>query len=224
MSLVGSKRRRLKVDFHIHSDFSMDGNMSPEEIIDLAKKLGLDAIAVTDHNSVEGGKETEKLAKGLIVFVGSEIKTESGEIIGLNLKEDIPSDLTLAQTCKLIKEQGGFVLVPHPFDKMRRGVGKEIEKIVRYIDAVEVFNARTLLDKFNKNASKFAEEHKLPKVAGSDAHFGAELGSAYTFVYSEKQKDKILEAVKGGKTKIFGGKTGVLPHWKTFVTKMGRRF
>lgn len=214
----------MKVDFHIHSDFSPDGDMSPREIIELAKRLGLDAIAVTDHNSIEGGKETERLAKSLVVFVGSEIKTESGEIIGLNLKEDIPSDLPLVQTCKLIKKQGGFLIVPHPFDRMRRGVGKEVEKIVKYIDAVEVFNARTLLDKFNKNASKFAEEHKLPKVAGSDAHFGGELGSAYTFVYSEKRKDKILEAVKGGETRIFGGKSGLRPHWKTFVTKMGKRF
>ncbi len=218
------RKKGLKVDLHIHSDFSMDGNMSPGEIIDIAKKIGLDAIAVTDHNNIEGGKETEKLAKGLIVFVGSEIKTERGEIIGLNLKKDVPPDLPLVQTCKLIKEQGGFVLVPHPFDRMRRGVGKGIEKIVRYIDAIEVFNARTLLDRFNKNALKFAEEHKLPKVAGSDAHFGTELGSAYTLVYSERGKEGILEAVKGGKTKIFGGKTGVLPHWKTFVTKMERRF
>jgi predicted metal-dependent phosphoesterase TrpH len=218
------RKSALKVDLHVHSDFSMDGDMSPKEIIDLAEKLGLDAIAVTDHNTIEGGKEAEKLAKGLVVFVGSEIKTESGEIIGLNLKKDVPADLPPVQTCKLIKEQGGFVLVPHPFDKMRRGVGEEIEKIVRYIDAVEVFNARTLLDRFNKNALKFAEEHKLPKVAGSDAHFGAEIGSAYTLVYSEGRKDKILDAVKEGKTKIFGGKTGLRPHWKTFVTKMGKRF
>ncbi len=202
----------------------MDGSMSPEEIITLAKKLGLDAIAVTDHNSIEGGRETERLAKGLIVFVGSEIRTKEGEVIGLNLKKDIPSALPLMQTCRLIKEQGGFLIVPHPLDRMRRGVGKGIEKIVRYIDAVECFNARTLLDKFNKNASEFAEDHKLPKVAGSDAHFGGEMGSAYTLVDSEKRKDKILEAVKRGKTKIFGKKSGMRPHWKTFVTKMGKKF
>jgi predicted metal-dependent phosphoesterase TrpH len=220
----GVSKRSLKVDFHIHSNFSKDGDMSPGKIINLAKKIGLDAIAVTDHNTIEGGKECEKFARDLLVFVGSEIKTKSGEIIGLNLKEDIPMDLSPVETCKLIKEQGGFVLVPHPFDRMRRGIGRGIEKIVEYIDAVEVFNARTLFDKFNRDSLEFAEKNKLPKVAGSDAHFDKEIGSAYTIVDSEKRKDKILEAVKGGETRIVGSKTGVRPHWKTFVTKMGRKF
>jgi predicted metal-dependent phosphoesterase TrpH len=219
-----SEKRNLRVDFHVHSHFSFDGDMSPEEIIKLAKKLGLDAIAVTDHNTIEGSKETEKLARGLIVFVGSEIRGKGGEIIGLNLKSEIPPDLPLIETCKLIKKQGGFVIIPHPFDRLRNGMGKKIEKIVKYIDAVEVFNARTLFDKFNKDSLKFAEKHKLPKVAGSDAHFGIEMGSAYTLVDSGKSKDEILEAVKKGKTRVIGGKSGVRPHWKTFVTKMGKRF
>jgi predicted metal-dependent phosphoesterase TrpH len=219
-----SSKRSLKVDFHVHSDCSIDGDMPPEEIIDLAKKLGLDAIAVTDHNAVEGGKETEKVAKGLIVFVGSEIRTEEGEVIGLNLKRNIPEGLPLVHTCKLIKKQGGFLIVPHPFDRMRSGIGRGIEKIVRYIDAVEVFNARTLFGKFNKDSLEFAERHKLPKIAGSDAHFGKEMGSAYTVVDSEKRKGAILKAIKSGRTRILGNKSGLRPHWKTFVTKMGKRF
>jgi predicted metal-dependent phosphoesterase TrpH len=219
-----SKKRGLKVDFHVHSNFSMDGDMSPKEITELAKKLGLDAIAVTDHNAIEGGKETKKIAKGLIVFVGSEIRTEEGEVIGLNLKRNVPEGLPLVHTCKLIKKQGGFLIVPHPFDRMRRGIGKGTEKIVRYIDAVEVFNARTLLDRYNKDSLKFAESHKLPKVAGSDAHFGKEMGSAYTIVDSEKGGGAILKAVKSGKTRIIGNRSGLRPHWKTFITKMGKKF
>ncbi len=219
-----NSKKGLKVDFHVHSDFSPDGNMSPKEIIELAKKLGLDAIAVTDHNAIEGGKEAEKIAGGLIVFVGSEVRTEEGEVIGLNLKRNIPEGLPLVHTCKLIKKQGGFLIIPHPFDRMRRGIGKGIEKIVKYVDAVEVFNARTLLDRFNKDSLEFAEEHKLPKVAGSDAHFGKEMGSAYTIVDSEKRKDAILKAIKKGRTRIFGSKSGLHPHWKTFVTKMGKKF
>jgi hypothetical protein len=217
-------KKRLKVDFHVHSHFSPDGEMSPEEIVEMAKKIGLDARAVTDHNTIKGGQETEKIAKGLVIFTGSEIKTREGEIIGLNLKKDIPSDLSLTETCKLIKEQEGFVIVPHPFDRLRSGVGKSINKIIEYIDAVEVLNARSYFDKFNKNALDFAEENNLPKVAGSDAHFGMELGYAYTLVDSEKQKGRILEAVRKGETKTCGGKSGVCPHWKTFVKNVKRKF
>lgn len=220
-----SRKRGLKIDFHVHSNFSFDSDMSPKDIVNLAKKTGLDAVAITDHNSVEGGKEVEKLAgNDLIVFIGSEIKTDKGEIIGLNLNKEIPSKLPLIQTCKMIKEQGGFLIVPHPFDRLRSGVGKEMENVVKYIDAVEVFNARTLFYRFNKEALEFAEKHKLGKVVGSDAHFEVEFGSAYTLVDSEKTKDGILKAVREGKTKMVGWKSGLRPHLKTFVTKMGKKF
>jgi len=216
----------LKVDFHVHSHFSPDGDMPPEDIVKLAKEKGLDAIAVTDHNTIEGGKVTKKLAKGkdLVVFVGSEIKTMDGEIIGIGLRRDVEEGLSLMETCELIKRQNGFIIVPHPFDRFRRGIGKEIKKIIKFIDAVEVFNARTLFDSFNRKSMEFAEEFSLSKVAGSDAHFGDEMGSAYTLVDASKEDGAILKAVKEGKSEIFGKKTGLLPHWRTFVTKTSRRF
>lgn len=214
----------LKVDFHIHSNFSADGDMPPEEVIKSAKKAGLDAIAVTDHNSIRGGVEAQKISEGLIVFVGSEIRTEEGEIIGLNLKKDVPRGLPLVQACKLVKEQNGFIIVPHPFDKFRNGIGNGMEKIVRYVDAVEIFNARTLVDGFNKKSFEFAKKHGLPFVAGSDAHFRSEIGSVYMLVDCGKKKGEILKAVREGKVKITGKKTGITPHWKTFVTKIGKKF
>ncbi len=210
----------LKVDFHVHSHFSSDSNLSPREILKIAEKLGLDAVAITDHNTIEGGKYAKKLSKKIIVFVGSEIKTNEGEVIGLNLRREIREGLPLLETCRRIKEQGGFVIIPHPFDRMRRGIGSLIEKVIGYIDAVEVFNARTLMDRFNRESLSFAERHNLPKVAGSDAHFADELGSAYTIVLSEKREDAILKAVKNGKTSVFGEKTGIRPHIKTFLTRV----
>lgn len=219
-----SRKRALKIDFHVHSNFSNDGDMPPEEIVETAKKIGLDGIAVTDHNTIKGGEEAEKLAgKNLLVFVGSEIKTQEGEIIGLNLKEDVPEGLTPEETCRLIKAQAGLVILPHPFDKLRKGLGKSINDIIQYIDAVEVFNSRTLVDRFNKESLDFAKKHKIPGIAGSDSHFGVEIGSAYTVVDSEMKKDSVIKAVLKGKTKVVGGKSGVMPHWKTFVTKMGKK-
>ncbi len=216
-------KRSLKVDFHVHSHFSADGDMSPLEIIKAAKSAGLDAVAVTDHNSVKGGFETEKIAGGMLVFVGSEIKTGSGEIIGLNLKKDVPPGLSLLRTCKLVKEQGGFIIIPHPFDRFREGVGNEMKKIIGYIDAVEVFNARTLVSRFNRQALEFAAKHKLAATCGSDAHFTAEIGSAYAIVEAGRTKQGILEAIKRGRIETAGSKTGIGPHWKTFVAKIGRK-
>jgi hypothetical protein len=217
-------KRVLKADFHIHSHFSADSDLSPAEILKYAKRAGLDAIAVTDHNTIEGGKAVQKIAKGIIVIVGSEIKTSEGEIIGLNLKKDVPCGLSPLKTCRLIKEQGGLVIIPHPFDRFRSGIGNAAEKIVKHIDALEVFNARTMLEKFNEDAYVFAKKHDLPCIAGSDSHFASEIGSAYTVVSSEKSKTGILKAVISGTATISGRKTGILPHWKTFVTKIGRRF
>ena len=182
----------LKIDFHTHTNFSSDGDMSPEGIIRAAKNAGLDGIAVTDHNTIRGGKRAEKLAgNDFIVFVGAEIKTADGEIIGINLRGDIPPDLSPEETCRRIKNQGGFVIIPHPFDKTRSGLGDAVEKIVEYIDAVEVFNARSPFDRFNKKAADFACKKNLPRVAGSDSHFEDELGYAHTMVYSDRNKKNI---------------------------------
>lgn len=215
--------RDLKVDFHMHSYFSADSNLSPTEILKYAKRAGLDAIAVTDHNTIEGGKAVRKLSKDLMVIVGSEIKTDGGDIIGLSLKKDIPSGLSPLETCKLIKKQGGLVIIPHPFDKFRSGIGAETVKIVKYIDALEIFNARIMFGKFNEEARIFAKRHGLPGVAGSDSHFAFEIGSAYTMVHSGKNISEILNAVKNGQTFITGRKTGILPHWRTFITKMSAK-
>lgn len=214
----------IKADFHIHSYFSADSNMSPETIVKFAKKRGLQAIAVTDHNTIKGGIETKKVAKDLIVFVGSEIKTEKGEIIGLNLKKDIPPFLSLEETCKLIKKQGGLVFVPHPFDKFRFGVGNEIKKIIKYIYAIEVFNSRTLINKFNEDAMNFAKKYKIPIFAGSDAHFESEIGSCYMLIEAKNNEKGILNAIKNMNLKISGNSTGLKPHWKTFVKKLKTKF
>lgn len=202
----------------------MDGDMSPEEIVRTAKSVGLDAIAVTDHGTVRGGIETIKVAgEDLLVILGSEIKTDSGEIIGLDLKKDVPEGMSPEETCKEIKSQGGFIIAPHPFDRMRRGMGKGLDRIVKYLDAVEVFNARTLVHRFNREALEFSKRYGLPGVSGSDSHFGIELGSAYTLVHSEMDVRSILQSVKKGDVKIVGSSTGVRPHWKTFVTKIARK-
>jgi len=214
----------LKIDFHVHSSFSMDGVMDVDELLEKAKASGLDGVAVTDHNTIMGGKEALKAGdKDLIIFAGSEIKTNAGEIIGLNINEEVPAELSPEETCRLIKKQGGFIIVPHPFDRLRKGLGKKTKDIIKYIDAIEVFNSRSIINQFNKKASDFAREHGLPGVASSDSHFPGEMGSSYTLVYSERDKAKILDSVREGETEIFTNSTGIKPHWQTFKKNVKKK-
>lgn len=172
---------RGNTDFHIHSKYSPDGHLEPKKIISLAMENGLKTIAVTDHNTIKGGRKTKEVAKAgktnLQVVVGAEINTDEGEIIGLGLKEEIqPSGLD--ETINQIKGQGGKVYVPHPFDRFRSSaLGNSTLKIIDKINYLEVFNGRCLLNSFDRKAKEFAEKRGLAELAGSDTHFGFEMGN-----------------------------------------------
>ncbi len=208
---------RIKLDFHIHSYYSPDGNMKPNEILETALSKGLDVISVTDHNSIKGGIETRNYAEKkdlpIKVIVGQEINTFSGEIIVLNLEEEIPSDMTLKETIDCGKK--GFIIAPHPFDKFRKGIGGEIDSIKDKIDAIEVFNSRTLISGHNKLAETYAKMNNIPGIAGSDSHFSEELGSSYFMIESKNTIKSIFKTITQGQVSIYGRQTGIKPHIKT---------
>lgn len=194
----------LRVDLHVHTNHSKDSRASPGSMIKRALALGLDAIAVTDHDTVSGSLEAMELARGtpLLVIPGQEIRTRDGEIIVLGIKKDLPGRLPALDTMKMARNSGGFVIVPHPFDRMRKGLGNTMTSCLKYIDAVEVFNARTIFNKFNKKAMSFAREHSLPMTSGSDGHFPEEMGKSYLLVHSPRDIQSILEAVRSGRTEL----------------------
>lgn len=208
---------KIKLDFHIHSYYSPDGNMKPKDILEAAMSKGLDVISVTDHNSTKGGIETrdyaEKKDLSVKVIVGQEVKTLSGEIIVLNLEEEIPKNMTLEETISYGKK--GFIIAPHPFDKFRKGIGDDLDSINDKIDAIEIFNSRTLLSAHNKLAETYSKINNIPGIAGSDSHFSEELGSSYFILESKKTKASIFKCIKEGKISIHGRQTGVKPHLKT---------
>ncbi|HDD46199.1 MAG TPA: PHP domain-containing protein [Candidatus Aenigmarchaeota archaeon] len=215
--------RRLKVDMHIHTYYSKDSDLAPEVIIKYAKLKGIDCIAIVDHNEIAGAFEVERISKDIIVFIGEEIKTESGEVIGINIDKKIKGGMSLRKTCNLIKKNGGFVIIPHPFDMLRSGIGKNIYEIMDYVDAIEVFNARTLFNHFNKRARKLAVEEAIPMLASSDSHFFYEIGNAYTIVESDSEKENILEAIRKGHAVLFGKGSGIRPHISTFLVKLRKQ-
>lgn len=141
----------LKGDFHMHTHYSPDSDMSPERLVRKCVKVGLNCIAVTDHNTVDGALRVREIAD-FTVIIGEEVGTADGEVTGLFLTETIPRGLSAVETVKRIKEQGGLVSVPHPFDRFRSGVITQagLEAVLPYTDVVEVFNSRNNLDADNQ--------------------------------------------------------------------------
>jgi predicted metal-dependent phosphoesterase TrpH len=170
----------INADLHMHSNFSKDCTHSVESIIKTAREIGLGAIAVTDHNEIEGAFLAERLAEGdPFVIVAEEIKSSEGEVIGLFLKERIPGKLSFDETLSRIKEQGALVYVPHPFDALRTTPTYQalVDNLHR-IDVIEIYNAKVALSSFNLSAERFAAKYNIVAGAGSDAHVLQALGTA----------------------------------------------
>lgn len=173
-----------RVDLHSHTRFSPDSRMGFRDIADTCSMAGIDVLATTDHHTAEGAIEfrawTEENDHELDVIVGEEILTDAGEIIGLFLEETIESPSPLEEAIQAIHDQGGLFLLQHPFDPLRKGLDDRAWDVQP--DIVEVFNARTRLNRANEKARQMAEERELPMVACSDAHTLGEFGAAYTEV------------------------------------------
>jgi predicted metal-dependent phosphoesterase TrpH/glycosyltransferase involved in cell wall biosynthesis len=162
------------VDLHMHTDWSHDCSIPVAELLDHAAEIGLGAIAITDHNAFRGALEAVDLARNrnLVVIPGEEVKTDGqGEVIGLFLEEEIPRGMAFAETIAAIREQGGLVYLPHPFDRLHAIPDPAtLHRHLAEIDVFEVFNARLLRDSFNDEALRFARKYRLLQGAGSDAH------------------------------------------------------
>ena len=167
-------REWIAVDLHLHTSWSHDCSIDVPDLLDHAERIGLGAIAVTDHNAFGGALEAVEEARGreLVVVPGEEIKTDGqGEVIGLFLEEEIPRGLSFADTFAAIHEQGGLVYLPHPFDRLHAIPDPAtLHRHLAEIDVLEVFNARLLRESFNDEALRFARKYRLLEGAGSDAH------------------------------------------------------
>jgi hypothetical protein len=167
-------REWLTIDLHLHTDWSHDCSIPAQDLLDHAEGIGLGGIAVTDHNVFGGALEAVELARSrdLLVIPGEEVKTDNqGEVIGLFLEEQIPRGMTFSETVAAIREQGGLVYLPHPFDRLHAIPDPDtIHRHLAEIDVFEVYNARLLRDSFNDEALRFARKYRLLQGAGSDAH------------------------------------------------------
>ena len=213
----------LKADLHIHTEYSMDCNMPLEKVLNRCLEIGLNCIAVADHGTIEGALKLKDIAP-FMVIVAEEIDTPHGEIMGMFLTEGIPSGLSVEQTLARIRTQGGLVCIPHPFDTFRQSAldGRIIETIIDQIDVIEVFNARSPLQRDSTKANLFAEKYGIRKSAGSDAHTVSEIGNAYVEISEFSGRDDFLQALE--KSKIMGRRTNPVVHFASVWARLRNHF
>lgn len=181
MTAEGASTRSF-IDLHCHTSASFDSLASPAKVMRAAVDRGLTHLIVTDHDRIDGALRMRDAAPiGLTVIVGSEIRTSDGDLIGAFLARPVTQGMPAADTIMAIREQGGLVGIPHPFDRFRGSLLRDarLEAIGPLVDWVEAHNAR-LLGGGNERAAAFAAEHGRPGVAASDAHTVLEIGVAYT--------------------------------------------
>ncbi len=210
---------KLRADFHSHSNYSRDSVIGPQAFIDRCVRKGVNCIAVTDHNEIEGAFVIEKLAP-FKVIIGEEVKTSEGEIIGLFLKELVPRDLSPEETIGAIHEQGGLAVIPHPYDIFRRSVLKPdaLERVKEQVDAIEGFNCRNILSRHDERARELARGVGKPFTLGTDAHSPWELGGASLELEAFETPAELLQTLPGGR--IVGGRSLPMVHWISTYAKI----
>ena len=200
---VAVRRRLAKRDFifcdlHMHTDHSPDCATPVDVLLDTAKRRGLGAIAITDHNEISGALAARDLADGIKVIVSEEVKTaHEGEVIGLFIEEKIPRGMSMKETIDAIHAQGGLAYVPHPFDRLHTIPDYEhLLKVVEDIDMLEVFNARIAVRGFNEEAQRFADKYRVVAGAGSDSHVAQGLGTVKIRMRDFDGPQEFLESLR----------------------------
>jgi predicted metal-dependent phosphoesterase TrpH/glycosyltransferase involved in cell wall biosynthesis len=192
------RRGFIHCDLHMHTDHSPDCATPVDVLIETAKRRGLGAIAITDHNEISGAHEARAHANGIKVIVSEEVKTaHEGEVIGLFIEEKIPRGMSMRETIDAIHAQGGLAYVPHPFDRLHAVPDYEhLLKIVEDIDVLEVFNARVAVPGFNEEARRFAAKYRVVAGAGSDSHVTQGLGTVKIRMRDFDGPEEFLESLR----------------------------
>jgi len=214
----------LKADLHVHTRYSEDSISPPEKIVEHCLKVGINCLAITDHNEISGAFEVKRIAP-FKVILGEEILTSQGEIIGYFLTEKIPPRLSPEETVARIKAQGGLVCIPHPYDRFRSGAklrNNALEKIIPDVDLIEVFNSRTMLLRDSARALELARRHDLPAIAGSDAHIVREVGSTYMEIPEFNDAEQFRLALRQGK--VCGHRTSFFIHFYGIRNRLVKQF
>lgn len=188
----------FKLDLHTHSTESKDGGISATQYAHILREK-LDFVAVTDHNSINLAMYLRD-ELGNKIIVGEEINTSEGEIIGLFLKALIKPGQPALATIKEIKDQGGLVYIPHPFENVRDGISEaNLSSIMYSVDIIEARNGRAFFQNRGPKATTWARINGKVTAASSDAHGYKGLGTSYTIIKQEPTAQNLVELLSTAK-------------------------
>jgi hypothetical protein len=205
----------MRFDLHVHSKYSSDGVLDPSEIVRIGLVKGLSGIAVTDHNTIQGGLETSRYATAdFTVIVGAEIMTDKGEVTGLFLSDEIKPS-TFHEVAAEIRRQGGIIIIPHPFDSLRHSAFAITDEYAPSVDGIEVFNSRCVLNRYNTRARDFASKHNLALIGGSDAHYRREIGMGGV----QTETRDVRKAILTRQLEPYGRRSSILNHVRSKLRK-----
>ena len=188
---------RLKTVLHVHTNYSADSNVSPEELVATARRQDVDCVAVTDHNVIDGALAVRAAADSLRVIVGEEITTAGGHLLGLFLSHTVPPRLPAEETIKRIRDQRGLVFAPHPFACLcDNSLGRTVQRLVPLLDAVEIHNAQNPFWWEDTRAACFARRHDLIPYVGADAHVRGYLAASHQMMPDFDGPQSFLAALR----------------------------
>jgi predicted metal-dependent phosphoesterase TrpH len=208
--------QRVFADLHCHTSASFDSLASPAAVVRAAAARGLTHLAITDHERIGGALAGRDAAPTeLTVIVGQEVRSQGGDLIGLYLARPVAPGMPALDTVQAIREQGGVVGLPHPFDRFRSSgarwnAGGDWHALLELVDYVEAYNARVMVGDGNLRAAELAHDAGLPAVAATDAHTLMEVGVAYTILHGDLSSAAGLRAALAAGTELVTGRASRL--------------
>jgi predicted metal-dependent phosphoesterase TrpH len=189
----------IRIDLHTHSEASIDGGLSPENYADILREEKLDVIAITDHDRIDFAQGLQKALGEDRIIVGQEISTTDGDIVGLYLKEKIEPGLTAQKAIDAVKSQDGLVYIPHPYEKVRHGIKKDVLlEIIDKVDIIEAHNGRSMSKKTGVELETLGIKNDIAICGSSDAHGKRGIGYTYTTIDSKPTRKTLAGLLKNG--------------------------